>query len=139
MSEGAPDELAGYREIAERCGVPISAVEGWGDSAPGFPKPIVTLTVGPIWWWADVARWLRSTGRARPEDPATSGLPAAPVQASGSPAGCAGRPPSGAGTALRAAFEALRSAENGGPTVIMKLTGPNSMATALAPGRAAPP
>jgi predicted DNA-binding transcriptional regulator AlpA len=47
----------GAQEIAERAGVQRDTVWKWRRRYPDFPAP-VTLNMGPVWDWPDVARWL---------------------------------------------------------------------------------
>jgi hypothetical protein len=58
-----PPSLVGYMEIAMRAGVRRSTVTDWRNRHPDFPRPLVELHVGPVFWWPDVRRWLHRTGR----------------------------------------------------------------------------
>jgi hypothetical protein len=62
------DKLVGAAEIANRFGVRRSQViHVWRQRHRDFPAPIVGhLTVGLLWYWPDVERWGRKTGRLGP-------------------------------------------------------------------------
>lgn len=47
----------GAQEIAERAGVQRDTVWKWRQRYPDFPQP-VSLNMGPVWPWEDVARWI---------------------------------------------------------------------------------
>jgi hypothetical protein len=50
----------GMSEIAEFFGVKREAVNNWhARRTRGFPKPVVTLAVGPIWLADDIIRYKR--------------------------------------------------------------------------------
>lgn len=51
----------GAQEIAERAGVQRDTVWKWRQRHPDFPKP-VTLNMGPVWPWEDVACWIARRG-----------------------------------------------------------------------------
>lgn len=59
----ATPEPVSATEIAERLGVTVHAVRRWRTRHDTFPQPWVTLAVGPIWRWSDVAAWAKRTGR----------------------------------------------------------------------------
>jgi hypothetical protein len=59
-----PDNLVSTTEIAERAGVSAITVHKWRTRHDDFPQPLVTLAVGPVWYWPTVQSWLRKTGRA---------------------------------------------------------------------------
>jgi hypothetical protein len=57
-------ELVGAVEIAERLGVARpQVVHDWRRRHPEFPKPIAVISRVGIWYWPDVERWARATGR----------------------------------------------------------------------------
>ena len=58
-------ELVGVAEIAERLGVGTSVVHDWRRRHADFPQPVLTLRMGLVYAWAEVARWARRTGRLR--------------------------------------------------------------------------
>lgn len=59
----APD-LVGVSEIALRAAVRPDTVQKWRARHPGFPPPIARLTIGPVWEWSAVRRWLDEPRRA---------------------------------------------------------------------------
>ena len=63
------DDLVDVSAIAERAGTTPGTVHQWRRRHPGFPAPVVTLAVGPVWRWEDVEAWLAKprlrTGRPR--------------------------------------------------------------------------
>ena len=60
------DDLVGAAEIAERLGLASSSVvRDWRRRYADFPSPVLTLRMGPVWHWPDVAAWATETGRLR--------------------------------------------------------------------------
>jgi predicted DNA-binding transcriptional regulator AlpA len=60
------DQLVGASEIAKRTGVKrTQAVHGWRQRYPDFPQPVAKLDMGLVWYWPEVERWARATGRLR--------------------------------------------------------------------------
>jgi hypothetical protein len=60
------DELVGAAEIAERLGVAhVETVHVWRRRHADFPKAVVKLRQAMIWYWPDVEKWARRTGRDR--------------------------------------------------------------------------
>lgn len=58
------DALVGAKEIADRLGVSrAQMVYEWRRRHPDFPKPVLVLSIGNIWYWPDVASWAKATGR----------------------------------------------------------------------------
>jgi hypothetical protein len=58
------DQLVGAVEIAERLGVARpQVVHDWRRRHPDFPAPIAVISRVGIWYWPDVERWARTTGR----------------------------------------------------------------------------
>ena len=58
------DQLVGAAEIAERAGLKDPrTVHTWVRRHPDFPAPVTVLSVGKLWHWPEVERWLRATGR----------------------------------------------------------------------------
>lgn len=55
--------LVGLIEIAMRAGVRRPVVSMWRTRYTNFPEPVSTLSVGPIFWWPEIERWLIATGR----------------------------------------------------------------------------
>lgn len=60
--------IVGLIEIAMRAGVKRPVVSTWRTRYENFPEPAADLAVGPIFWWADVERWLKATGRVYDAD-----------------------------------------------------------------------
>lgn len=58
-----PMPLVGLTEIAQRAGVQKPVVAMWRTRHADFPRPVAELHTGAVWWWPDVAAWLRRTGR----------------------------------------------------------------------------
>jgi hypothetical protein len=59
------DQLVGAAEIARRLDVRRpQVVHTWRRRFPDFPEPVVRLDVGLVWYWPDVERWAKQTGRA---------------------------------------------------------------------------
>ena len=57
-------KLVGTTEIAERLGVKRQhVVHDWRRRYPDFPKPVAHLKTALIWYWPDVERWAKQTGR----------------------------------------------------------------------------
>ncbi len=50
------DQLVDAAAIAARLGFD-QAPDDWRDLDPGFPDPLVELSIGPVWEWWRVARW----------------------------------------------------------------------------------
>jgi hypothetical protein len=67
-------DLIGVREIAVRAGVSPQAVTNWQKRHAGFPPPLVRLHGGPVFDWAEVEAWLRSTGRYMRRAPSRGSL-----------------------------------------------------------------
>lgn len=58
------DQLVGVTEIAERLGVKAaSRVHDWRRRYQDFPAPVAKLAMGLVWYWPEVERWARRTGR----------------------------------------------------------------------------
>ena len=57
------DELVGAAEIAERLGSAPRTIHAWRRRHPDFPAPVAELTSALVWYWPDVERWARKTGR----------------------------------------------------------------------------
>lgn len=51
-------ELVGVAEIAELAGTRKSAVVNWRKDHADFPKPVIVLKAGPIFWKTQVEAWL---------------------------------------------------------------------------------
>lgn len=51
-------DLVGMREISARSGVGIDTVAVWA-AGDGFPEPEAALSMGSVWAWGPVHRWLR--------------------------------------------------------------------------------
>ena len=59
------DELVGASEIAARLKVShVETVHNWRRRYPDFPEPVAKLERALIWYWPDVEKWARSTGRS---------------------------------------------------------------------------
>lgn len=59
-----PWPLVGLTEIAQAAGVQKPVVAVWRTRHEDFPAPVAELHTGAVWWWPDVASWLRRTGRS---------------------------------------------------------------------------
>jgi predicted DNA-binding transcriptional regulator AlpA len=58
------DQLVGAAEIAERLGLKrYQRVHELRARNPDFPEPIATLQQALVFYWPDVERWARQTGR----------------------------------------------------------------------------
>lgn len=58
------DQLVGASEIARRVGVKRpQVVHVWRQRYPDFPQPVATLDMGLVFYWPDVERWAKRTGR----------------------------------------------------------------------------
>lgn len=63
------DQLVGAKEIAERLGVARpQVIYEWRRRHDEFPEPALRLSIGLVWYWPEVERWARKTGRV-PHDP----------------------------------------------------------------------
>jgi chromosome partitioning protein len=60
-----PEDLLGIAEVAEMAGVTRQAATNWRlRKGTGFPEPVLTLAMGPLFLRPAVEKWLK--GRARP-------------------------------------------------------------------------
>jgi len=60
------DHLVGAAEIVERLGAKNAhLVHDWRRRYPDFPQPIAQLKQAMVWYWPEVERWARATGRHR--------------------------------------------------------------------------
>lgn len=57
------DLLVGATEIADRLDVARQMVHIWRQRHPDFPEPVATLAMGLVWYWPEVERWAKATGR----------------------------------------------------------------------------
>jgi hypothetical protein len=58
------DQLVGATEIADRLGVAhVESVHAWRRRHADFPAPVVKLQRALVWYWPDVEKWARRTGR----------------------------------------------------------------------------
>lgn len=58
------DLLVGAAEVAERLGAASSQViHVWRGRDETFPKPVMRLKSALIWYWPDVEKWAKLTGR----------------------------------------------------------------------------
>lgn len=56
--------LVGAAEIAERFGLAqAQTVHAWRRRYSNFPEPVVRLQKAFIWYWPDVQKWGKATGR----------------------------------------------------------------------------
>lgn len=70
------DHLVGAAEIASRLGAKRhNVVHDWRRRYPDFPEPVANLRQAMVWYWPDVERWAKATGRL-PRD--TAGTQDAP-------------------------------------------------------------
>jgi hypothetical protein len=58
-------ELVDMSAIAERATTTLGTVKSWRNRHEDFPAPLVTLAIGPVFAWGDVAGWLAGR-RAKP-------------------------------------------------------------------------
>jgi chromosome partitioning protein len=56
--------VCGVREIANMCEATPSAVTNWRARYDDFPAPLAELECGPVFYWPQVLKWLRKTGRS---------------------------------------------------------------------------
>ena len=60
------EQLVGVTEIADRLGVASPArIHDWRRRYKDFPKPEVSLAMGLVWYWPDIRKWAKRTGRLR--------------------------------------------------------------------------
>ena len=58
------DKLVGAEEIAQRLGVSsVRRVHELRQRNADFPPPLVQLKRTMVWYWPDVERWAKTTGR----------------------------------------------------------------------------
>lgn len=58
------EQLDGASEIAKRLGVArTQVIHVWRQRHPDFPQPVATLDMGLVFYWPDVERWAKATGR----------------------------------------------------------------------------
>jgi len=58
------EHLVGAAEIAARLGAKRpQVVHSWRRRDPDFPEPVARLEQALVWYWPDVERWARATGR----------------------------------------------------------------------------
>ena len=58
------DQLVGVTEIAERLVLADAhLIHDWRRRYDDFPPPVARLRMGLVWYWPEVERWARSTGR----------------------------------------------------------------------------
>lgn len=58
------DNLVGSAEIAQRTGAKNpELIHDWRRRYDDFPEPVAKLSIGLVWYWPDVEKWARSTGR----------------------------------------------------------------------------
>lgn len=58
------DKLVGTAEIAERLDLKNpETVHDWRRRYPAFPQPVAHLKIGFVWYWPEVERWAKATGR----------------------------------------------------------------------------
>lgn len=50
-------------DIATKARVAPITINQWVYRFKDFPKPCLRTTNGGIWWWCEVEKWLRNTGR----------------------------------------------------------------------------
>lgn len=60
------DQLVGASEIVKRLGLKrTQVVHVWRRRYAEFPQPVATLDMGLVWYWPEVERWAKRTGRLR--------------------------------------------------------------------------
>lgn len=58
------DQLVGAEEIAVRLGLTrYQRVHELRRRHEGFPEPVAQLKRAMVWYWPDVERWAKATGR----------------------------------------------------------------------------
>lgn len=68
------EHLVGAAEIAARMGVKRQqVVHAWRRRHDDFPQPIAELSQTLVWYWPDVERWAKATGRT--DGPLKGGRP----------------------------------------------------------------
>ena len=82
------EQLVGSNEIAQRLGLRHPQhVHQFRSKDPTFPSPVATIGSPRIptfvWYWPDVERWARKTGRLAPRRRRGSGGPGAPSETVG--------------------------------------------------------
>jgi predicted DNA-binding transcriptional regulator AlpA len=64
-----PAELVGAAEIVQRLGLArTQTVHNWRVRHEDFPQPVAELESALIWYWPDIEKWARKTGRLPIED-----------------------------------------------------------------------
>lgn len=58
-----PAQLVGATEIGARLDVDRKTVHLWRSRHDDFPEPVATIERTMVWYWPDVERWARKTGR----------------------------------------------------------------------------
>lgn len=53
----------GAAEIADRLDVARQMVHLWRQRHDDFPEPVATLRQAMVWYWPDVEKWAKATGR----------------------------------------------------------------------------
>ena len=57
-------ELVGATEIAKRLGFArAQVVHTWRRRHADFPEPVAVLEMGLVFYWPEIERWARRTGR----------------------------------------------------------------------------
>lgn len=60
------DNLVGSAEIIERLGARHpQLIHDWRRRYPDFPEPVARLSMGLVYYWPDVERWAKATGRLK--------------------------------------------------------------------------
>ena len=60
------EHLVGASEITKRLGLKrTQVVHLWRRRHSDFPQPVAALDMGLVWYWPEVERWARRTGRLR--------------------------------------------------------------------------
>lgn len=58
------DLLVGTAEIADRLGVARpQVVHDWRRRHADFPQPVAVVSRVGLWYWPEIERWARATGR----------------------------------------------------------------------------
>ncbi len=58
------DKLVGAQEISDLLGLARpQVVHEWRRRHSDFPQPVARLSMGLLWYWPEVERWVRATGR----------------------------------------------------------------------------
>lgn len=66
------DDLVGRLELARRAGVKLATIDTWRRRYPDFPEPLRVISSTPLWSWAIVDEWIRTTPREAGRPPGST-------------------------------------------------------------------